>query len=234
MPSARARQLVLDLSLGPDYRAESFAISEANASALALVNRWPRWRHGHLLLIGPASSGKTHLTHMWKTRTRATPLDPKTLTQGLKTVGRGASVYLEDCHHGVDQEGLFHLLNRAAGDAGVTVLMTAAKPPLEWGVTLPDLVSRLGAAEMAVLQEPDDALLRQVVEKLFRDRRTPLGAGVIDYLLTHMERSVDFARALTTTLDREALARKKPVTRTLAREVLSDLLKDEFGDHDAQ
>ena len=74
-------QLALDLVLEPDYRAEAFAVSEANAAALALVNRWPRWRQGHLLLVGPAGSGKTHLSHMWTARTRATRLDPANLAQ---------------------------------------------------------------------------------------------------------------------------------------------------------
>jgi len=69
----------------------------------------------------------------------------------------------------------------------------------------------------------DDALLRQVMEKLFRDKRTPLSPGVLEYLLDRMERSVDYARRLTAWLDREALARKGPVTRTLAREGLSVL-----------
>ena len=59
-PASRGGQLALDLALEPDYRAASFAVSEANAAALALVNRWPRWRQGHLLLVGPAASGKTH------------------------------------------------------------------------------------------------------------------------------------------------------------------------------
>jgi chromosomal replication initiation ATPase DnaA len=66
-------------------------------------------------------------------------------------------------------------------------------------------------------------LLRQVMEKLFRDRRTPLAPGVLDYILTRTERSVNFARTLTAWLDREALARKGPVTRTLAREGLAAL-----------
>ena len=134
-------QLALDLVLEPDYRAEAFAVSEANAAALALVNRWPRWRQGHLLLVGPAGSGKTHLSHMWTARTRATRLDPASLSNGLKTVGRGAAVLVEDCDRDVDEDALFHLLNRAAGDAGVTVLMTAGKAPAEWPVRLPDLAS---------------------------------------------------------------------------------------------
>ncbi|MFN3835247.1 MAG: hypothetical protein ACK4NO_05035 [Glycocaulis sp.] len=227
-------QLALDLLLKPDYRAESFAVSEANASALALVNRWPRWRHGHLLLIGPAGAGKTHLAHMWRVRTGARFLDAATLSKALPGVQRGACVVVEDCDAGVDETGLFHLLNRAAGDSGISVLMTARRPVGDWPVRLPDLASRLIAAETAVLSEPDDALLRQVLEKLFRDRRTPLGPGIIDYILMRMERSVDFARALVARLDNAALAAKGPVTRTLAREMLAGLSSLEAVQEDTQ
>lgn len=218
-----ASQLALDLALAPDYRAESFAVSEANAGALALVNRWPRWRQGHLLLTGPAGSGKTHLAQMWRARSGAMALHAAKLGRELPLVGRGAAVLVEDIQSGLDEDGLFHLINRAAGDAGVTALITGTGAPEDWGVLLPDLSSRLVAAERAVLHEPDDALLRQVMEKLFRDRRTPLAPGVLDYVLTRMERSVDFARTLTAWLDREALARKGPVTRALARDGLAAL-----------
>lgn len=216
-------QLALDLRLEPDYRAESYCVSEANASATALVNRWPQWRHGHMLLIGPAGSGKTHLARIWARRADAASVDARALGQALPGIGRGAAVLIEDAHTGMDEDALFHLLNRAAGDAGVTVLITATGTPDSWPVSLPDLASRLKAAEAAVLHEPDDALLRQVMEKLFRERRTPLGPGVIDYLLVRMERSIDHARALTAWLDRAALAQKKPVTRALAREGLAAL-----------
>ena len=219
----RPAQLALDLQLEPDYRPESYCVSEANAGALALVNRWPTWRQGHMLLVGPPGAGKTHLARIWADRAGALAIAPQRLEGALPRIGRGAAVLLEDVHDGVDEDALFHLLNRAAGDAGVTALITGVGGPESWPITLADLRSRLGAAEAAVLHEPDDALLRQVMEKLFRERRTPLGPGVIDYLLVRMERSIDHARALTAWLDRAALARKKPVTRTLAREGLAAL-----------
>ncbi|XBQ16004.1 MAG: hypothetical protein ABL308_13735 [Oceanicaulis sp.] len=218
-----ASQLALDLALPPDYRAESFAVSPANASARALVARWPRWRQGHLLLTGPRGAGKTHLAKIWTTRARATTLPAGEIGAALASVGRGASVLVEDVDRGVDETGLFHLINRAAGDSGVTLLMTGSGAPEDWGIGLPDLLSRLNASERAVLHEPDDELLRQVMEKLLRDRRTPIGAGVLEYVLPRMERSVDFARTFVAWLDREALARKGPVTRALAREGLAAL-----------
>ena len=222
-PPMKASQLALDLALKPDYSEAAFCITDANAVAWKAVQRWPQWRMGHLLLLGPAGSGKTHLGRIWSIRAGAISLETGQLSGGLNQVQRGSAVLLEDIHDGVDEDGLFHLLNRAAGDAGVTVLMTASRPPADWPVALPDLASRLTAAETAVLNEPDDDLLRQVMEKLLRDRRTPIKPGVLEYLLTRMERSVDYARALTAWLDRQALARKGPVTRTLAREGLAAL-----------
>ncbi|WP_429912102.1 hypothetical protein [Glycocaulis sp.] len=226
-------QLALDLALEPDYRPESFAVSEANAAALALVNRWPRWRMGHLVLTGPAGAGKTHLAHMWQQRTGAAWIDRLEVSASLKAIQRGASVVIEDGDQGLDELGLFHLLNRAAGDSGISVLLTGRLHPRSWQIGLPDLASRLSAAEAAVLDEPDDALLRQVLEKLFRDRRTPLSAGVLDYLLTRMERSVDFARLLVARLDNAALAGKSSVTRSLARDVLAGLSADSNPDQES-
>ena len=220
MPSP---QLALDLALEPDYRPESFCVSDANATALASLHRWPRWRQGHLLLTGPKGSGKTHMTRIWTQRADPIELESASITANLKQIGRGACVLVEDIDQALDEDGLFHLINRASGDAGVSLLITASGAVDEWGLGLDDLVSRLRAAETATLSEPDDALLRQVMEKLFRDRRTPLSEGVIEYLLTRMDRSIDFARMLTAWLDREALARKGPVTRPLAREALSAL-----------
>lgn len=227
--ASRGGQLALDLPVEPDYRTESFAVTEVNASALALVNRWPDWRQGHLLLMGPPASGKTHLAHIWADRSQAETMHPLEISDRLKTMDTGQPIVIEDIDQGLDQDGLFHLLNRAAGEDGTTVLMTASGRLDDWSIQLPDLYSRLRAAETATLHKPDDALLRLVLEKLFRDRRTPLGHGVVSYLLPRMERSVDFARYLVNVLDREALSRQSAVTRQMAGEVLQEL-----SDHQGQ
>ena len=120
----KVSQLALDLALAPDYSEAAFCITDANRVAYKAVQRWPQWRMGHLLLLGPPGSGKTHLARIWSARAGAVSLAPAKLGAELSQVQRGAAVLLEDAHEGVDQDGLFHLLNRAAGDAGVTHVMT--------------------------------------------------------------------------------------------------------------
>jgi len=47
--------------------------------------------------------------------------------------------------------------------------------------------------------------------------------SVVEYLAVRIERSLDAARAIVEELDREALARSKPITRPVAAEVLRRL-----------
>ena len=75
---------------------------------------------------------------------------------------------------------------------------------------------------MVALEAPDDALLSAVLVKLFADRQIKVDESLIAYLATRIERSFAAAYAAVETLDREALRRKRPVTRALAAEVYRD------------
>ena len=94
------------------------------------------------------------------------------------------------------------------------------EPPARWATRLPDLASRLRAAPVARLEAPDDALLAAILVKLFGDRQIVVEADLIQYLLTRMDRSFEAAEALVVELDRAGLARRRPITRMLAVEIL--------------
>lgn len=85
---------------------------------------------------------------------------------------------------------------------------------------LPDLASRLRAAPAVAIGAPDDALLAALLLKLFSDRQLVVSAGVIGYLLRHMERSFDAAQAVVGALDGRSLERQRPITVALARMVV--------------
>jgi len=73
---------------------------------------------------------------------------------------------------------------------------------------------------VVALAPPDDALLRAVLVKLFADRQLAVDEGLIGFVATRIERSFAAARAVVDELDREALRQHRPVTRTLAAELL--------------
>ena len=127
---------------------------------------------------------------------------------------------VEDAADGVNERALFHLINLVREEEAY-LLITARTPPGRWAVALPDLASRLRAIPAVMLTAPDDALLRAVLVKLFADRQLAVDEALIAYLVTRIERSFAAARAAVERLDREALRRKRPVTRALAAEVLA-------------
>ena len=72
----------------------------------------------------------------------------------------------------------------------------------------------------ASIDAPDDALLSAVLVKLFADRQLMPPPDLIPYLLKRMDRSFAAANHIVAQLDRESLARKRPITRALAALVL--------------
>lgn len=215
------RQLALALPHAESFAREDFLPGVCNKAALGLIERWPDWPDRALALVGPEGAGKSHLAAIWADiagarRVSARALGETDLPAALAT---GALV-IEDAAADVDERALFHLLNLMR-QLEAHVLITARNLPTQWRIELPDLASRLRAVPVVELNAPDDGLLRAVMVKLFADRQLGVDESLIGYLATRIERSFAGARAAVEALDREALRQKRPVTRALAAELLS-------------
>jgi chromosomal replication initiation ATPase DnaA len=120
------------------------------------------------------------------------------------------------------ERGLFHLYNLMR-ERGGSLLLVSAEPPARWAIVLPDLASRLRAAPAVALAPPDDELLGSIILKQLADRQLLAGPGVVQYLVSHMERSGETARRVVAALDRRALAERREIDRRLAADVLIDI-----------
>ena len=132
---------------------------------------------------------------------------------------------------GRDEAALFHLLNRAR-ERGCPVLMTSVAGIDGLGLATPDLRSRLRLAPGIAIEAPDDALLRAVLVKLFVDRQLVVDLGVIEAVALRIDRSLGRARDVVAELDRDALGRRRRISRPLALAVLRRMGLDD-GDADA-
>jgi chromosomal replication initiation ATPase DnaA len=222
----RERQLTLDLPHLPAMGIEDFCLSECNREALAFIDRWPDWPSLLGILAGPKGSGKSHLGEIWKTMSGALKVSaPELETASVPGLLAQDALLIEDAHlPGLDEEALFHALNWGQ-EHQAHILITSSSWPVEWGVRLPDLKSRLLAAPLVELHEPDNALLCMVLVKLFADRQLFVDASMIEYLVARMERSLGSAAVLVEALDKEALAQKRAITKPLAAHVLESLHK---------
>ncbi|MFK7941050.1 MAG: chromosomal replication initiator DnaA [Roseovarius sp.] len=218
-----ARQLSFDLPVRSALGREDFFVSPSNAAAVAMIELWPNWPSGKLLLSGPVGSGKTHLAHVWSNTSGATLIDAQDLPAAdIPTLAR-TSVAVENAERiagdAVHEDALFHLHNLILAE-GQSLLITARMPAARWGLALPDLASRMQGTTQADLTTPDDALLSAVLMKLMADRQLSPAPQLIPYLVRRIDRSFAAAQSIVARLDDEALARNVPITRALAADLL--------------
>lgn len=202
---------------------EDYFVSDANRAAYEMALAPARWPDGRLALIGPASSGKSHLARLCAARIggqilHAPALDPAAaLPEG--------PLILEDADqlaHGAAEEWLFHAHNALKGRA--PLLLTARSAPARWPLSLPDLASRMQAITPIHIGPPDDALLTAVLMKLFADRQIAPEPELPAYLASRLERSFAALAEAVETLDALALARGRPMGRRLANDWLAGRL----------
>jgi chromosomal replication initiation ATPase DnaA len=72
------------------------------------------------------------------------------------------------------------------------------------------------------LLPPDDQLFRALIVKFCADRQMTIDETLVSYLASRIERSYAAVRQAVELLDSEALRLGRPVTRTLAAELLRD------------
>lgn len=214
------RQLTLDLPLREARGRGDFVVAPSNRQAMAALDGWRGWPGRKAVLVAPEGAGKSHLAQVWAQVADAAVIAATDLARAdLPALARSA-VAVDDADRAIGPEPetrLFHLHNLLA-EAGHPLLVTARTPPRDWGLTLPDLASRLQAATVIRLDPPEDALLRAVMEKQFADRQISVAPQVIDYLIPRMTRSPAAAREIVAALDARALAEGRPISRQMAAE----------------
>lgn len=215
------KQLILPLDHSPAFADKDFIVSTANENAYHHLMSWPQWPHPCLSIYGEGGGGKTHLSHIWKEKTKACYLLGQDFNQvQLEALFEGKNLFILDDAQRVDrEEKLFHFYNYILEKKG-GVLFLSALPPSQWKVSLPDLSSRLKVIPAIKIHAPDEALLARLINKLFQDLQLHVDEDVVSFLLKHMERSFKSAHFWVKQLNTASLIQKRRITIPLVREVL--------------
>ena len=229
------RQLPLHLRWREHPRLADF-VPGGNGAVLSAVMAQARAEPGaprNLLLRGAAATGKSHLllAACQEASARAASVAYLPLAELAGSEPAGATDGLEHCDlvcvddlpvvagDAAWEEALFHLYNRCEA-ARARLLLASPVAVGALGLRLPDLASRLAACLPLTLQPLDDAGRAEVLRARARARGLDLSEEVIAYLLARHSRDLHSLSALFERLDAAALAGKRRLTVSLAREVL--------------
>ncbi|MEH6789399.1 chromosomal replication initiator DnaA [Parasphingorhabdus sp.] len=182
-----------------------YLVTPANEDIHCQLQNWRDWAHHTLILTGPAASGKS--------------------TMAASFAAESGGLVVDDARAHEDAE-IFHLWNRANMEER-PLLLVSEQPVPEWGVTLPDLKSRLAASLHLDIGAPDQAMIEGLLQKYFALRGLTISDDALRYLEKRMVRSYDMVRQLAQKMDSLAIASRKPINLGIAKAAL-----DHFDDGD--
>jgi len=206
---------------------EDFLTSSSNEEAVNLLLRSDPscWSSHAFLLCGASGTGKTHLLSIWANKMKATYV--KINSNEIDNLVNGNSNSLAYIIDDVDkiagnkkaEEWLQHFYN-ATKDANIPLLLSAKTPPIEWGLSLRDILTRLKSCHTVFLKEPDDILIRGLLLKLFQDRQLLVDMNVIDYISSRLERTGNAIIVSVDKLDKAALEGHRKISIPFAQKIL--------------
>ena len=193
-------QIGLPFDWAGQARLGHFIVSGANRSAAHHIEGWRGWPVPISVLSGPPRSGKSLLAHHFAQ------------ISGGKVI--------EDAEH-QSNTPLFHEWNMAR-DSGQPLLLVSRHAPLQWTVTLPDLRSRLAAVPHMHIDEPDDELVRALIEMGLHSGGSAYSTDLPEWLARRIERSYSAVAAVLDELNRLSLATSRKISIATAKEALQN------------
>tara|TARA_R110000782_G_scaffold78276_8_gene155440 strand:- start:94708 stop:95376 length:669 start_codon:yes stop_codon:yes gene_type:complete len=191
-------QIGLPFDWAGQVKAGQFLLSDANRIAAEHIERWRHWPVPISILSGPSRSGKS------------------TLGRHFLAISDGVMIDEADRQ---EEQALFHAWN-IARDTHRPLLLIGEHPPELWPVTLPDLRSRLAAAPHVRIAEPDDALVRALLETGLAQAGSAYAADLPEWLARRIERSYRAVADVLDALNRLSLASARKISVAAAKEAL--------------
>jgi chromosomal replication initiation ATPase DnaA len=190
-----------------EWTPETLVVSDSNAAAWRSLNRWKEWPCGALALIGPTGGGKTHMAAAWRALIE-------------RETGRTVQpLVVDNADRFGDDAQLSLILDEVRGRGGPAVLVGCGLPR-DWPCALPDLHSRLAALPVAKLNEPDEALLARVLERLCKARFMKLEADAAVFIAQRIDRSYRAAHDVVVRLEALHAVASRPISVRIAARTL--------------
>lgn len=207
-----------------------FYVSEKNYFANKLINSWPDWKNRCLFIYGPKDCGKTHISNIWMRKSNARLIN-KNFFQNFdqieinKEFNIKGSWIIEDIDlilkesNNIIEEKILNFLNLISPTN--YLLITSKKAPGQFITHLKDLISRLKAAVVVEVKEPDEGLLKKIILKHLENRQLLITDKQLNFLINRIERTYSCAKKISKLIDETTLKKHSKVTNEILRFIIS-------------
>jgi hypothetical protein len=194
-------QIALPINWSQINRRRAIIVGEGNRQALAFLSQPGLWPSHCSLLVGPHRSGRSTIA---------------------ATIAELGAIKVVDDADSADESMLFHSWNLAR-EAEQPLLLVAAAPPPIWTITLPDLRSRVSAAGIAQIRDPDEAMVAELIAQALVETGTAFAPDVPPYLAARLPRCYQTVDSAIAALNGESLSSGRKISLLKAKQVLGGI-----------
>ena len=214
------------------FKNNDFYVSNKNELAYKMIKKWPEWPTQVVYIYGSEKCGKSLVCKLWKDISRGIYINKKNFLE--KLIAQNDLTYIQNHNWIIDdvdyiisfednkyEEKILNLINIIKTSRKNNILMTSRKMPRFLDSGLKDLISRISSATVIEMRDPDEILLKKIIEKYLNERNIQINNESLDYLINRIERSYKSALKFAKQIDIMSLEKKTKINKSFLKSILN-------------
>ena len=214
------------------FKNNDFYVSNKNELAYKMIKKWPEWPTQVVYIYGSEKCGKSLVCKLWKDISRGIYINKKNFLE--KLIAQNDLTYIQNHNWIIDdvdyiisfednkyEEKILNLINIIKTSGKNNILMTSRKMPRFLDSSLKDLISRISSATVIEMRDPDEILLKKIIEKYLNERNIQINNESLDYLINRIERSYKSALKFAKQIDIMSLEKKTKINKSFLKSILN-------------
>ena len=214
------------------FKNNDFYVSNKNELAYKMIKKWPEWPTQVVYIYGSEKCGKSLVCKLWKDISQGIYINKNNFLE--KLIAQNDLTYIQNHNWIIDdvdyiisfednkyEEKILNLINIIKTSGKNNILMTSRKMPRFLDSGLKDLISRISSATVIEMRDPDEILLKKIIEKYLNERNIQINNESLDYLINRIERSYKSALKFAKQIDIMSLEKKTKINKSFLKSILN-------------
>ena len=214
------------------FKNNDFYVSNKNELAYKMIKKWPEWPTPVVYIYGSEKCGKSLVCKLWKDLSSGIYINKRNFLE--KLIPQNDLLYIKNHNWIIDdvdyiisfednkyEEKILNLINIIKTSGKKNLLMASRKMPRFLDSSLKDLISRISSSTVIEMRDPDEVLLKKIIEKYLNERNIKINKESLDYLINRIERSYKSALKVAKQIDTMSLEKKTKINKFFLRSILN-------------